>query len=58
MTDDAVVRETPPPAFAEQAAQLGNAGKTPLYAAIDGRLFGMWRRFFRTSPGDNPGDCE
>lgn len=27
-------------------------------AAIDGRLFGMWRRFFRTSPGDNPGDCE
>ncbi len=25
-------------AFAEQAAQLGNAGKTPLYAAIDGRL--------------------
>lgn len=27
-------------------------------AAIDGRLFGMLRRFFRTSPGDNPGDCE
>ena len=25
-------------AFAAQAAQLGNAGKTPLYAAIDGRL--------------------
>ncbi|CAD5271196.1 copper transporter [Bosea sp. 62] len=25
-------------AFAEQAAQLGDAGKTPLYAAIDGKL--------------------
>jgi heavy metal translocating P-type ATPase len=28
-------------AFGEQAAQLGDAGKTPLYAAIDGRLAAM-----------------